>query len=127
LKSKSQAPVKKSYHTVQNLEQAKPSKRSLSDDKNAHDGDSDSSKDKAKVSKPKYRDYSYITNVDDWLKKNRLAPSTKVFIITCGYDCISEALKKRGWVKNPGYSSPCFHLKFTLKGSHIPFDSLQPY
>jgi len=130
LQSKSQAPVKKNYPV--NLEILKPLNKSYSKDdfendaSDASDTNADSKGKKIK-SKLKFRDYNYITNVDDWLKKNRLDAKTKVFIITCGYECISEALKKRGWVKNPGYNSPCFHLKFTLKGSHIPFDSLQPY
>jgi hypothetical protein len=74
--------------------------------------------------KPKLKSYSFISNVDQWLKKNRLPAKTKVFIISNGYQCIKKALKNRGWVQNPNYFSTCFHLKFTLKGSHIRYDGL---
>ena len=73
----------------------------------------------------KLKSYSFISSVGEWLKKNRLPAKTKVFIISNGYKCIKKALKNRGWVQNPNYFSPCFHLKFTLKGSHIGYDGLQ--
>lgn len=74
--------------------------------------------------KNKLKSYSFISSVGEWLKKNRLPAKTKVFIISNGYKCIKKALKERGWVQNPNYFSPCFHMKFTLKGSHIGFDGL---
>ena len=73
---------------------------------------------------PVLKNYTFITSVEEWLKKNRLPPDTKVFIISQGYSCIQKALIARGWVQNPNYLSTCFHFKFTLRGSHIGFESL---
>jgi hypothetical protein len=51
--------------------------------------------------------------VDTWLKRNKLDPKTKVFIISPGYNSIKKALTKRGWVENPHFTSTCFHLKYS--------------
>ena len=82
---------------------------------------------KKKSNSSKLRSFSFITDVKSWLKKNRLPATSKVFIITEGYTCIKQALLDRGWIKNPDYFSSCYHLKFTLRGSHIDFDHLKDY
>lgn len=40
----------------------------------------------------------HITDLAEWKKKNRLAPETKVFIVTGGYPDVKRALRARGWV-----------------------------
>lgn len=72
----------------------------------------------------KPRSFQYINNVDEWLKKNRLDPSSKVFIVSQGYPEIKRALEERGWIENPDYESSCFHFKFTLRSKDIDYSSL---
>ena len=62
------------------------------------------------------RSFPFITDLNEWRKKNRLQLDTKVFIITGGYGELKKALLNRGWVQNPDVSSPCFNLKYTLQG-----------
>ena len=72
----------------------------------------------------KPRSFQYINNVDEWLKKNRLDPSSKVFIVSQGYPEIKRALEERGWIENPDYESNCFHFKFTLRSKDIDYSTL---
>lgn len=69
----------------------------------------------------------FVTDVDTWLKRNKLAPDTKVFIISNGYNSIKNALLKRNWVENPNNESSCFHLKYTLKTKDLNYDSQYDY
>ena len=72
----------------------------------------------------KPRSFNYITNVDEWLKKNRLDPNAKVFIVNNGYPQIKKALEERGWIENPDFDSNCFHFKFTLRSKDIDYSML---
>ncbi len=73
------------------------------------------------------RSFPHVTDLTEWKKKNRLQENEKVFIITGGYGDLKKALKDRGWVQNPDYSSPCFDLKFTLQIKEIDFDHIQDF
>lgn len=73
------------------------------------------------------KNYSHITDVSQWLKKNRLDPGTKVFIVSPAYPDIKNALLDRGWIENADYDSVCYHLKYSLKGKDIAYDHLQNY
>lgn len=66
----------------------------------------------------------YVNDVDTWLKRNKLPPNTKVFIISNAYQCIRDALVNRGWIENPGFESNCFHFKYTLKSRDLGLDQL---
>lgn len=37
---------------------------------------------------------------------------------------VKRALKKRGWIENKDKDSPCFDLKWTLKGKDIDYSAL---
>ena len=80
-----------------------------------------------KPKKPKLRSFGFISDVTAWVKKNRLPRKSKIFVISGGYNEIRKALQRRGWIMNPDYFSLCYHLKFTLRGSHINYGSLKPY
>lgn len=73
------------------------------------------------------RSFNYISDVNEWLKKNRLDSQSRVYIVSSGYYQIGEALQRRGWIENPDYESCCFHLKFTLKGRDIDYGMLSDY
>ena len=66
-----------------------------------------------------------ITDIDLWKKRNKVEEEKRIFIIMGGYGDIRRALKKRGWVENKEKESPCFDLKWTLKGKDIDFQHLQ--
>lgn len=69
----------------------------------------------------------YVTSIKDWLKRNKLDPTTKVFIVSPNYPDIKEALESRGWVENPDYSSDCYHFKFAVKCADVVYDQLQSF
>jgi len=74
------------------------------------------------------RSFPNVTDVNDWLKKNRLPANSKVFCVSSMYrKSIRKSLLKIGWIENKDQESYCFHFKFTLKGSQIPFKMLQKY
>ena len=69
-----------------------------------------------------------ITDMKEWKKKNRLEPSTKVFIINKGgYGDIKKALKSRGWVENKDRDSPCFDFLWTLMTKDVVHNNLEPH
>ena len=70
------------------------------------------------------RSHGYISGVDEWIKKNRLEPGTKVFVISAGYPEIRKALEDRGWIQNPDFESTCYHLKYSLRSKDIDYGSL---
>ena len=67
-----------------------------------------------------------ITDINQWKKKHRVEPDTKVFICKGGYKDIKRALKQRGWVENKDGDSLCFDLKWMLKSKDIPTNDLTP-
>lgn len=80
----------------------------------------------AMTQRKKYRSFPHVTDVGTWLKKNQISSSKKVFICSSIYrKSIRRAFLKAGWVQNKDSESTCFHLKFSLKGSQIPFDMLE--
>ena len=66
----------------------------------------------------------FVNDVDTWIKRNKLAPNTKVFVISHMYGPIKEALISRGWVENPHHESNCFHFKYTLKSRDLNLEQL---
>lgn len=76
------------------------------------------------TSKP--RSFQYITDVNEWLKKNRLPADTKVFIVSAIYSDFKAALLRRGWLENPDFSSSCFHLKFSVFSRDVDHAYLTP-
>ena len=76
----------------------------------------------AKVSKQQL-----AVNVQDWIKRNKLDPSSKVFIVSPNYPDIKTALENRGWFENPDIDSNCFHFKFTVKGSDLGYGNLENF
>lgn len=75
----------------------------------------------------KLRSYPFITDLEQWKKKQRLPPETKVYIIMGGYPDLKTSLKSRGWVGNPDLYSPCFDMKWTLRPSDIDFNNLKDF
>lgn len=69
----------------------------------------------------------FVSDVDTWLKRNKLDPKTKVFIISPGYNSIKNALTRRGWVENPHFTSTCFHLKYSLRTRDVNTTELADY
>ncbi len=69
----------------------------------------------------------YAVSIKDWLKRKKLDPSTKIFIVSPNYPDIKEALENRGWVENTDYNSDCYHFKFAVKGSDVVYDQLQSF
>ena len=67
------------------------------------------------------------SDVNEWVRRNRLDLDQKVFIAPTNYQAIREALQERGWVENPEFSSHCFHLKFCFVGSDLSHKYLRPY
>ena len=59
-----------------------------------------------------------ITDWDLYRKRNNLKRTDKIFICKEYYH-FKKALKERGWFENKDYSSPIFHLKFTVKSKDI--------
>ena len=57
--------------------------------------------------------------MQQWKKKHRLDPKTKVFIVSGGYKSVKKALIERGWYRNKDEKSQCFDLKWVLKGKNI--------
>lgn len=107
------------------------------DEKDNYDGDAnddsasedDEGKPKTKVSKDKSKKgqlpiFPNIQDLEQWKKKHRLDPNTKVFVVLGGYGALKRALLERGWVENPDRYSPCFDLKWTLKAKDINRDAL---
>ena len=74
--------------------------------------------------KPKGKVFLPISDMATWKKKNRVDEKTKVFIVMGGYGDLKRALKRRGWVENKDHSSPCFDLKWTLKGKDLDHSQL---
>jgi hypothetical protein len=66
----------------------------------------------------------FVNDVDTWIKRNKLAPNTKIFVISHMYGPIKEALISRGWVENPHRESNCFHFKYTLKSRDLNLEQL---
>lgn len=66
----------------------------------------------------------FVNDVDTWIKRNKLPPNTKVFVISQGYVSIKECLLERGWVENPHFESNCFHFKYTLKSRDLNLHEL---
>ncbi|KRX01880.1 hypothetical protein PPERSA_05719 [Pseudocohnilembus persalinus] len=77
--------------------------------------------------KRKLRSYPFITDFDQWKKKQRLDPNQKIFIISGGYPVLKKALKARGWMQNPDFDSCCFDLKWTMQKSDIDFNGQQDF
>lgn len=73
------------------------------------------------------KNLAHVTSVHDWLKKHRLDPGTKVFIVSSAYPDIKEALEERGWIENTDYDSQCYHLKFSLKCKDIDYNQLENF
>eukprot|EP00357_Protocruzia_adherens_P000980 CAMPEP_0115047060 /NCGR_PEP_ID=MMETSP0216-20121206/49101_1 /TAXON_ID=223996 /ORGANISM="Protocruzia adherens, Strain Boccale" /LENGTH=963 /DNA_ID=CAMNT_0002430223 /DNA_START=247 /DNA_END=3138 /DNA_ORIENTATION=- len=65
-----------------------------------------------------------ITDMPTWKKRNKVPEKTKVFMVMGGYPEIRKSLLKRGWVENKDHQSPCFDLKWTLKGKDLNQDQL---
>jgi len=51
-----------------------------------------------------------ITDRAKFLKRYKLSPDDKIFIIIGGYPAIRKALEERGWFENPDPKSPCYDL-----------------
>ncbi|CAM9254394.1 unnamed protein product [Scytosiphon promiscuus] len=64
---------------------------------------------------------------NDWKRKHRVAPETKVFVMTGWYPCVKEALIERGWVQNTDRDSPFFDLKWTLHSQDIRTTDIEPW
>lgn len=67
-------------------------------------------------------DIPFVTDVETWVKRNKLEPKTKVFVISPGYGSIKNALQRRNWIENPSFLSPCFHLKFSQRSKDVKTD-----
>jgi hypothetical protein len=59
-----------------------------------------------------------------WKKKMKVEDKQKVFCISGGYSELKKALLERGWFHNKDPSSPCYDLKWVLKGKDINFGDL---
>lgn len=77
--------------------------------------------DKAKSNAPTITDWNLFR------KRNKLCPSTKIFIVVGGYKSLKEALLTRGWFENPDRNSPVFNLKFAIKQSDLFSSELQDF
>ena len=73
------------------------------------------------------RSFRFVASLADWLKRNRLDPNTKVFVVSAAYPDIKAGLEERGWVENTDYDSPFYHLKFSLKCKDIEYGHLESY
>jgi hypothetical protein len=82
-------------------------------------------KKKKKKNKRALKIYPYISDLNEWKKKQRLNPETKVFIILGGYYDLKHSLLERGWIENPDPNSLCFDVKWTLYARDIVYDKLQ--
>ena len=71
--------------------------------------------------------YPTITDRNAFLKKYKLEPKTKIFIVVGGYSTLKKALKERGWFENPDRNSPVFDLKFAIKQSEVCNSEIQDY
>lgn len=75
----------------------------------------------------KKKTFTNITDFDHWKRRNKVDKKTKVFVITGGYHGIRQALLERGWVENKDPNSPCFDLKWTLRGRDLDHPNLQEH
>jgi len=52
--------------------------------------------------------------LEDWKRRNGLAPETRVFCITGAFPGVRKALVARGWHENEDKQSKCWDLKYAL-------------
>ncbi|CAN0322132.1 unnamed protein product, partial [Ectocarpus sp. 8 AP-2014] len=64
---------------------------------------------------------------NDWKRKHKVAPETKVFVMTGWYPCVKKALIERGWTQNHDRDSPFFDLKWTLHSQDIRTTDIEPW
>ncbi|CAM9140398.1 unnamed protein product [Ectocarpus fasciculatus] len=64
---------------------------------------------------------------NDWKRKHKVAPETKVFVMTGWYPCVKKALVERGWTQNHDRDSPFFDLKWTLHSQDIRTTDIEPW
>lgn len=68
-----------------------------------------------------------ITDVNQFRKRYKLEPTSKIFIVVGGYGTLKKAFLERGWFENPDRHSPVFDLKFAIKQSETCTQELQDH